>query len=396
MRWIVATSLKFRYLVMGLAAVVMYFGIQTIGHQKVDVFPEFAPVSVEIQTACLGLSPSEVETLTTVPLEAALQGVPGVNDIRSDSEPQLSAIFLYFNAGTNELHARQLVEERLQTTAPSLPSWCDPPQVYPIVSATSRIIQIGLTSTKISPMDLSMISQWLIRPRLMAVPGVANAAIWGQHNKQIMIEGNPAELAANHVSLDQVMTVAADAVDTTEVKYVTGAAVGLLGYLETPNQRVYLRDIQPIKTPAQMANVPVVQRGKGFLRIGQVADVAWGYPPLTGDAVINGKPGEMIVVEKFPGANTVAGHQRCARGAQAARAWAQGNQRRPQYLPSGRLHPTRHSQSRPCQSCLAASSLYSSSSRFLFQWRGALISLLAIPLSLAAAAIVFDATGDDH
>ncbi len=82
-----------------------------------------------------------------------------MNDIRSDSEPQLSAIFLYFNAGTNELHARQLVEERLQTTAPSLPTWCDPPQVYPIVSATSRIMQIGLTSTKISPMDLSMISQ---------------------------------------------------------------------------------------------------------------------------------------------------------------------------------------------------------------------------------------------
>lgn len=292
MRWIVATSLKFRYLVMGLAVVLMYFGIQTIGHQKLDVFPEFAPVSVEIQTGCLGLSPAEVESLATVPLEAALQGVPGVNDIRSDSEPQLSAIFLYFNAGTNELHARQLVEERLQTTAPSLPSWCDPPQVYPIVSATSRILQIGLTSKKISPMDLSMISQWLIRPRLMAVPGVANAAIWGQRNKEIMIEGNPAELAANHVSLDQVMTVAANAVDTTEVKYVTGAAVGSLGYLDTPNQRVYLRDIQPIKTPAQMANVPVVQRGTGFLRIGQVASVVWGYPPLAGDAVINGKPGK--------------------------------------------------------------------------------------------------------
>ena len=154
-------------------------------------------------------------------------------------------------------------------------------------------------------MDLSMISQYLIRPRLMAVPGVANAAIWGQRRKQIMIEGDPAELAKYHISLGEVMAVAANAVDTTEVKYVTGAKVGSLGYIDAPNQRVYLRDIQPIKTPAQMAAVPVTQSGKGFVRIGQLASVVWGYPPLIGDAVINGQPGEMIVVEKFPGANTL-------------------------------------------------------------------------------------------
>ena len=109
MRWIVATSLRFRYLVIGFAAILIYFGAQTLGHQKIDVFPEFAPVSVEIQTACLGLSPGEVESLTTVPLEAALQGVPGVNEIESSSEPQLSAIFLYFRSGTYYLHARQPV-----------------------------------------------------------------------------------------------------------------------------------------------------------------------------------------------------------------------------------------------------------------------------------------------
>src|SRR5712671_1825836 len=119
MRWIVATSLKFRYVVAGLAFVLLYFGAIGIGHQKIDVFPEFAPVSVEIQTACLGLSPAEVEALTTVPLEAVLHGVPGVDDVRSDSEPQLSAIFLYFRSGTDVLRARQLVQERLQTTAPT-------------------------------------------------------------------------------------------------------------------------------------------------------------------------------------------------------------------------------------------------------------------------------------
>jgi Cu/Ag efflux pump CusA len=211
MRWIIASSLRFRYVVAGLAAALLYFGAQTPGHQKIDVFPEFAPVSVEIQTACLGLSPSEVESLTTVPLEAALAGVPGVDDISSYSEPQLSAIYLYFQPGTAVLHARQLVQERLQTTAPTLPAWCDPPQMYPIVSATSRVMQIGLTSTAMSRLDLTALAQWTIRPRLMAVPGVANAAIWGARQKQIMVEGDPARMDARHVALDQLMTAAADA-----------------------------------------------------------------------------------------------------------------------------------------------------------------------------------------
>ncbi len=392
MRWIVATSLKFRYLVMGLAVVIMYFGVQTIGHEKLDVFPEFAPVSVEIQTGCLGLSPSEVEALTTVPLEAALQGVPGVYDIYSDSEPQLSAIFLYFRAGTQELHARQLVEERLQTIAPSLPTWCDPPQVYPIVSATSRIIQIGLTSTKLSPMDLSMISQWLIRPRLMAVPGVANAAIWGQRNKEIMIEGEPAELAKYRISLGEVMAVAANALDTTEVKYISGAATGALGYLDTTNQRVYLHDIQPIKTPAQMAAVPVTRYGNGYVRIGQLANVVWGYPPLTGDAVINGKPGEMIVVEKFPGANTLQVTNAVLAALKQLEPGLKGINVDPDIFRQASfiqlaIHNLSLSVLLGC--ILVIFVLFA----FLFQWRGALISLLAIPLSLAAAAIVFDATG---
>jgi CzcA family heavy metal efflux pump len=391
-RWIVATSLKFRYLVMGLAVVIMYFGVQTIGHQKLDVFPEFAPVSVEIQTGCLGLSPSEVEQLTTVPLEAALQGIPGVNDIRSDSEPQLSAIWLYFNPGTNELHARQLVQERLQITAPTLPTWCDFPQLYPIVSATSRIIQIGLTSTKIPPMDLSMISQYLIRPRLMSVPGVANAAIWGQRRKQIMVQGDPAELAKYHISLGEVMAVAANAVDTTEVKYVTGAKVGSLGYIDAPNQRVYLRDLQPIKTPAQMAEVPVAQSGKGFVRIGQLASVVWGYPPLIGDAVINGQPGEMIVVEKFPGANTLQVTEGVLAALKQVAPGLKGINVDPNIFRQASfiqlaIHNLSLSVLLGC--ILVVFVLFG----FLFQWRGALISLLAIPLSLAAAAIVFEATG---
>src|ERR1700716_2199892 len=127
MRLLVAGSLRFRYLVLAAAAALVFFGIQTLGHQKVDVFPEFARSSVEIQTECLGLSPSEVEQLVTVPLENALQGVPGVTRVTSESVPQLSAIFLYFKGGTDVLQARQLVQERLPPASPPLPPRGAPP-----------------------------------------------------------------------------------------------------------------------------------------------------------------------------------------------------------------------------------------------------------------------------
>jgi Cu/Ag efflux pump CusA len=115
-RAIVYLSLRFRYVVIAAAVALMFFGAQTLGHQKVDVFPEFAPVTVEIQTECLGLSPSEVESLVTAPLENALQGVPRVTSVQSESVPQLSAIFLYFKNGTDVLQARQLVQPCIRSS----------------------------------------------------------------------------------------------------------------------------------------------------------------------------------------------------------------------------------------------------------------------------------------
>lgn len=120
MRWIVGTSLKFRFLVIAVAAGLMYFGIGQLGKMPVDVFPEFAPPMVEVQTICLGLSPEEVESLVTVPLEQVLAGIPGMTVMRSKSVPDLSAIKMYFEAGTDLLLARQNVHERLTTISPVL------------------------------------------------------------------------------------------------------------------------------------------------------------------------------------------------------------------------------------------------------------------------------------
>src|SRR4029077_7969628 len=129
MRWIIGSSLKFRYLVVAAAAGVMLLGITAFPHQQVDVFPEFAPPRVLVQTACVGLSTSDVEQLVTVPLEVSMNGLPGVDDLRSKSGAELSEIELLFKPGTNLLRARQLVQERLATVAPSLPTWAAPPGV---------------------------------------------------------------------------------------------------------------------------------------------------------------------------------------------------------------------------------------------------------------------------
>ena len=146
MTWIVAKSLKYRYLVIFVAAVLMFFGIGQIRNMPVDVFPEFAPPRVEIQTPSLGLSSAEVEALITIPLEEALAGTPGLDIMRSKSVEQLSSIKIIFEPGTDEMEARQLVQERLALATPDLPTWAAPPQIMPPLSSTARTLKIGITS----------------------------------------------------------------------------------------------------------------------------------------------------------------------------------------------------------------------------------------------------------
>src|SRR5262249_54011677 len=219
MRWIVGWSLRFRFLVIAAAAAMMLLGTRQLLDMPVDVFPEFAPTRVEIQTPCQGLSTAEVESLVTVPLEQALTGVPGVDVIRSKSVPQLSSILLLFESGTDVLLARQLVQERLATVTRTLPNWAQPPFIMPPVYSTSRIMKIGLSSTKLSLIDISQLSRWTIRPRLLRVPGVANVAIWGQRKQQLQVQVDPERLRSHGLSLDEVMETTAESLDAGLLRY---------------------------------------------------------------------------------------------------------------------------------------------------------------------------------
>ena len=180
---ILAASLRFRVLVVLAAAAVVVVGVTQLRRAPVDVLPEYRLPYVEVHTESLGLSASEVESLLTVPLEQdLLNGVKGVETIRSDSVAGLSSIVLTFERGTNILSARQLVNERLSQPQ-AIPTVSKPPQMLQPVSAENRVMMIGLSTDRLSAIDLSVLARWTIRPRLMGIPGVANVAIWGNRDR---------------------------------------------------------------------------------------------------------------------------------------------------------------------------------------------------------------------
>src|ERR1700730_11738664 len=164
-RWSVGSSLYFRFLVIAAATVMMLIGTKQLLGMPVDVFPEFAPPYVEVQTEGPGMSSQEIESLITVPPEDSLNSTPELDTMRSKSVPGLSAITLIFKPGTDIMEARQLVQERLAVAAPTVPASAGTPLILPPLSATSRVMQIGITSNTYSLTDLSMIVHWTIKWR---------------------------------------------------------------------------------------------------------------------------------------------------------------------------------------------------------------------------------------
>lgn len=311
MRWIVGTSLKFRFLVIAIAAGLMYFGIGQLGKMPVDVFPEFAPPMVEVQTICLGLSPEEVESLVTVPLEQVLAGIPGMTVMRSKSVPDLSAIKMYFEAGTDLLLARQNVHERLTTISPILPTWAAPPIMLPPLSATSRMLKIGISSKTKSVIDLSMITYWSIRQRLLRVPGVANIAIWGERIEMFQVNVVPEWMKKHKVTLDEVMEATTSALDVGLFQFSEGHHVGSGGWIDTPNQRLQVRHVLPLVkdyenvTAKDLGEMPVAVRNGQQLFLKDVAEVVMGHQPMIGEGIVNDGIGLLLIVEKFPWGNTL-------------------------------------------------------------------------------------------
>jgi len=394
MRSIVGWSLKARFLVLALAAALMFFGAKEVQDAPVDVFPEFAPPKVEVQTISLGLSAAEVESLVTIPIEEQLNGANDLKAIRSKSVRDLSQIELIFERGTDLLVARQEVAERLEAVTPTLPTWASPPFILQPLSATSRVMKIGLESTspEMSQVDMSMISYWNIRPRLLGVKGVANVAIWGEQIDMFQVQIDPARMRENGVTIDQVMETTADSLDSGLLQYSSGGFIGTGGFVETPNQRLTVQHVSPILGPEALTNLPI--KGREDLTLGDVSNLERGHQALIGDAVINDGQGIMLIVEKFPWANTLD----VTRGVEDALVELEPGLNgiavdttifRPATFIESSIDNLTEAM------IIAAVLVILILILFLFEWRTALISVIAIPLSLMAAALVliyFDTT----
>ena len=302
MRWALSSSLRFGRLVIALAIGLIVFGVTQLQTAPVDVYPEFKPPAVQIQTEALGLSAAEVEQLITVPIEQdLLNGVPFLDRIHSSSMPGLSAIDLTFKPGTDIYAARQLVQERM-TQAHALPSVGSPPVMIQPLASASRIAMVGFSSRDVSLVDMSVLARWKIRPQLMGVPGVANVSIYGQRDRQLQVRVDPAQLRANGVSLTQVIETTGNALWTSPLTFVEASTPGTGGFVESPNQRLQVQHISPISTPRQLSEVPV--EDEDHLRLADIATVIQDHQPLIGDAVARGGPSLYLVIDKFPGANT--------------------------------------------------------------------------------------------
>lgn len=382
MQWLVATALRLRLMVVILALVLMVVGARVMRHIPLDVFPEFAPPQVEIQTEAPGLSAAEVEALITVQLENALNGTAWLKTLRSKSVLGLSSVVLIFQDGTDLMQARQLVQERLAIAAQSLPAVAQAPVILSPLSSTSRILKIGLSSDTLTQMEMTTVARWTIRPRLTAIPGVANVAIWGQRDRQLQIQVDPDRLRAHNVTLDQVIQAAGEAVS------VEGG-----GFIDTPNQRFAVSHTLTLVTARDLAEIVVAFRGGAPITLGEVAEVLEASPPPIGDGIINDGPGLLLIVEKQPWGNTLEVTHRVEAALEALRPALKDITVEPDiFRPATFIEMSIANLNRALLiSCLLVILVLAF---FMYDWRTALISVLAIPLSLVSAILVLDYRGD--
>jgi Cu/Ag efflux pump CusA len=382
-KWIVSAALRFSRLVVAAAIGILGVGLYQLHNAAVDVYPEFEPPDIQIQAEALGLSAQEVEQLITVPLEQdLLNGIPWVEHIRSRSMPGLSAIDLQFEPGTDLLAARQLTQERM-SQAKALPNVGTPPIMVQPTSSTSRIAMISMHSDTVSEIQMSVLARWQIRPRLMSIPGVANVSVWGLRDRQLQVQVDPQRLQSHKVSLTQLIESTGNALWVSPLSFVEASTPGTGGFVETPNQRLGVQHIQPIATPDQLANV-AVEGTQSPLRIGDVANVTEDHQPLIGDASLDGAPSLMLVVERFPDANTAQVTHDVDEAIEAMKPGLAGivmdaNVFRPEtYMNTALRHLG-------VVGLVSALLLVVSVGLLFVSWRVVLIPVVAVPLSLVSA-----------
>jgi CzcA family heavy metal efflux pump len=377
---IVRFSIRYAGVVVALAATLIAYGLYTLVRANLDVFPEFSPSQVVIQTEAPGLSAELVETLVSQPIENALAGVSGLTSLRSQSIPGLSVVTAVFEDGTDTYRNRQVVGERLAPLSAQMPRGVASPTMTPLTSSASTVLGVGMTSEARSLMELRTLTDWTVRPHLLAVPGVAEVNVFGGDVRQWQIQADPDRLRRYGLAIDDVVEAARNA---------TGMAGA--GFVKTPNQHLIIQvEAQP-RSPEDVGRVVLAWRGGQPVRIADVARVVEGAAPSIGAAAIDGVPGVFMMVQGQLGANTHAVTRDLERAIEEIRPLLDKEQVKlhPQlFRPANFIETAVRNVQRDILigSVLVVLVLF----LFLFNKRTAFICTLAIPVSLLAAVLVLD------
>ncbi len=380
---LVRGSIRHRGVVLGLAAALVLIGAGTLARAPLDVFPEFAPPQVSIQTEAPGLSPEQVELLVTKPLEDAINGVQGIAVVRSQSIQGLSVVTAVLAEGVDIYRARQSLAERLTEATGALPETVHPPVLTPLTSSSSTVLVVGITSTTRSAMAQRTFVDWVLRPRLLAVPGVSKVAVFGGEVRQLQVQLDPARLRRYGVGIAEAAEAAARATG------LRGA-----GVIDQANQRLTVQAEGQVTSPAALATTVVREHDGVALRLGDLGRVVEGAAPRFGEGGVNGVRGLVVVVSGQLGANTkvVASRVEAALAHLAPSIEAAGLTLDPAiFRPSEfiDLAIRNITTSLLLGGALVAVILV----LFLADAGAAAISLTAIPLSLLAAILALDALG---
>ncbi len=289
---LVRFSIRFNGVIIGLASLVVLYGLYSLTRSNLDVFPEFSPTQLVIQTESPGLSAELVEKLVSQPIEHSIAGTVGIELMRSQSIPGLSVVTIIFEEGTDVYRNRQVIAERLATLSNRLPRGIIP-NITPLTSAASTVMGIGLTSDKRSLMELRTLVDWSIRPHLLAVQGVADVNTFGGEVRQYQIQIEPDKLIRYGISMQQVMDAASKATG------VRGA-----GFIENNNQRIIINTEGQALTPAALAQTTLFYRNGQTVRIADIGRVVEGAAPSISASQINGKTGIYLSIQGQLGANT--------------------------------------------------------------------------------------------
>ena len=383
MRRLVDLCVRFAGMIVTLTLLLLVLGGWLLRDAPLDVFPDFVPSTVDIQTEAPGFTAEQVEQLVTRPVENQVNGASGLATIRSQSIPGLSLVTIQFKDGIDPYRARQGVSELLQTVSGELPSGVGPPELSPLTSSTMDLLKIGLLSDKVDAFALRDQAEWIIKPALLAVPGVAHVLIFGGAVREIHIQPDLRRMTAYGFTLTDLSDAAREAL-----------ALRGAGFVDLAHQRVLIQTPVPAPDPAAVAHAIVGVRNNIPVTIADIATVKEEPQLRFGDSLVMGRPGVTLSLASQYGANTL----QTTRQVEAALAQivpalkAQGITvypalHRPANFVEKALSSLEHSLL--VAALLIVAVLY----LFLRDWRASLITFLAIPLSLLAATAVLERMG---